>query len=130
VIEVAPTRPQEAAPTAPASGYTSLVITSPGHNGTIHSNTGAFEVGAEVRPALRAAQGDVMRARLDGIPLAQSYASANFRVTEADWRAAANPDNVEHTLQVAVVDGSGTVLIESAPIRFYAHRATVRRTTR
>jgi len=36
-------------------------------------------------------------------------------------------ENVEHTLQAAIIDSTGAVLIEAAPVKFFAHRATVRR---
>ena len=126
VIEVSPTQPTQAAPeaTAQRSSYTSLTITSPAHQDTVHTNTGEFDVGAEVTPGLQAAQGDVIRAKLDGNLLPRDYTSTIFRVTEAEWLSSADPDNVEHTLQLAVVDADGTSLIESAPIKFYALRAT------
>jgi hypothetical protein len=34
------------------------------------------------------------------------------------------------TLQAAIVDTAGNGLIESAPVKFFAHRATVRRSVR
>jgi len=39
--------------------------------------------------------------------------------------AASNIADGEHTLQAAIVDKAGAVLIESEPVRFYVHRATV-----
>jgi hypothetical protein len=129
VIEVPPTPSQQAPPTTAAQkpSYTSFTITSPANGDTIHTNTGAFDVGVAIAPALQADQGDVIRAMLDGNLLRRSYTSANFHVTEAVWQGAANPDNVEHTLQLAIFDATGAPVIESAPIRFYAHRATAAR---
>ena len=62
--------------------------------------------------------------------MTHGFSSVKFGVTEADWQRAASPDNVEHTLQLAIVDKTGAVLIESAPVKFYARRATVRREAR
>ena len=44
--------------------------------------------------------------------LARRFSSAKFGVTEADWQKSASPDNVEHTLQVVILDKTGAVLIE------------------
>lgn len=123
VMQVPPTPQQQAAPAAPAPAYGSLLIVSPANQDTIRTNTGAFDVRVQVQPALRSAQGDVIRVMLDGTLLPQTYASADFRIRESDWALAANPNNVEHTLQVAIASASGAVLIRSAPVSFYAHRA-------
>jgi len=121
VIQVPSTPPQQAAPAAPAPVYSSLAIVSPANQDAIRSNTGAFDVRVQVQPALRS--GDVIRVKLDGTLLPQSFSSADFRVTDSDWARAANPNNVEHTLRVAIASASGAVLIESAPISFFAQRA-------
>ncbi len=122
VIQTTPV-PQQATPTATAPYYTALAISSPENEGTIHSNTGAFDVSVQLQPALQSARGDRIIVRLDGRPLKRRFSSVRFGVTEADWQNSANPDNVEHTLQAVVVDKGGAVLIESAPVKFYAHRA-------
>ena len=120
--------PQPPAPAAAAlSYYTGLAITVPANEGTIHSNTGSFDVRMQIAPALRSSAGDRLRIKLDGNLLTSRYHSARLHVTSADWNAAANPDDVAHTLQAAIVDRNGKVLLESAAVSFYAHRATVRR---
>lgn len=117
-------------PTAPAPSidnapppYRSLTIQSPADGSTIHTNTGEFSVSVNISPALRAGAGDRIRVTLDGNALPSSHQSAKFKVTAGDWQGAAE-DRVEHTLQVALVDKTGAVLLESAPASFYAHRAT------
>lgn len=120
--------PVPAATSAPASApaaapYKSLVFVSLGEGGTIHSNTGAFEFSVRLVPALRPT--DRLRIQLDGRELSGRYRSTNLRVSEADWRSAARNDNVQHTLQVGVVDDQGNVLIVSGAINFFAQRATV-----
>ena len=123
VIQTTPV-PQQATPAAAATpNYTALSISSPENGGTIDTNTGAFDVSVQLQPALRSASGDRIMVRLDGRPLKRRFSSVKFGVTEADWQSAANADNVEHTLQAVVVDKGGAVLIESAPVKFYAHRA-------
>jgi len=123
VIQTTPA-PRQPAPAAGAAPYyTALAISSPENGGTIHSNTGAFDVSVQLQPALRTSRGDRIEARLDGRALARRFSSARFGVTEADWQKSASPDNVEHTLQVVILDKTGAVLIESAPVKFFAHRA-------
>jgi hypothetical protein len=124
VIQTPPLPNQQPAPATTAPYYTALAISSPENGGTIHSNTGAFDVSVQLQPALRTARGDRIEARLDGRALARRFNSAKFGITEADWQKSASPDNVEHTLQVVILDKAGAVLIESAPVRFFAHRAT------
>lgn len=124
VIQTTPLPKQQPAPAAAAPYYTALAISSPENGGSIHSNTGAFDVSVRLQPALRSTRGDRIEARLDGRPLARRFGSARFGVTEADWQKSASPDNVEHTLQVVVLDKAGAVLIESTPVKFFAHRAT------
>jgi hypothetical protein len=128
VYQGSPANPQRAQSTAPAP-YTGLVISAPAKGGTIHSNTGEFSVTLKATPALRAGAGDRLRLKLDGKLLAARYQKSPARVTSAAWQSAA-AENVEHTLQAAIVDKTDNVLIESAPVSFYAHRATVRRQAR
>ena len=130
VIQTDPVRPQQPAPAAPAPYYTALAISSPENGGTIHSNTGAFDVGVRLEPALRTSRGDRITAKLDGRMLTRSFGSAKLGITDADWQAAASSGDGEHTLQLAIVDKTGAVLIESAPVKFFARRATVHREAR
>ncbi len=123
-----PPQSQQPAPVATAAYYANLAIAAPANGDTIHSNTGAFDVRVQPSPALRTAKGDRIRVKLDGNLLASSYRSGRIGLTATDWQAAA--DNVEHTLQAAIVDSAGAVLIESAPVKFFAHRATARRSVR
>jgi hypothetical protein len=111
------------APQQSALGYSQLAIASPADQGTVHTNTGAFDLKVALRPALNA--GDVFVVTLDGTALAGRYTSADIAITEQDFQSAA-ADNVLHQLQVAVVDSGGNVLIAAGAISFYVHRATVR----
>ena len=126
VIQTAPVPTMPAPPVTNAPPpYRSLTIQSPADGGTIHTNTGEFSVSVYLSPALRAGAGDRIRVKLDGHALPSSYRSAKIKVTPADWQGAAE-DNVEHTLQVAVIDKTGAMLLESAPANFYAHHASSR----
>lgn len=122
VIQVDPLPKQQPA-AAPAQYYTALAISSPANGGTVHANTGAFDVSVRLVPALRTARGDRIKAKLDGRLLARSFSSAKIDITEADWQNNANPDNTEHTLQVVVLDKSGAALMESPTVKFFVRRS-------
>ena len=106
----------------PASpGYTAVTILSPQDQGTVHSNTGEFQVSLALTPAL---QGDnAISISLDGTTLPTQRYSLQFDITSDEWQSTAT-DNVLHQLQVAVVDNSGNTLITADPVRFYVHRAS------
>lgn len=117
------------APAAAAPAYTSLAISSLENEGTVHTNTGEFQIAVRSVPALRAAAGDRIRITIDGNALPRKYSSGAVHVRAEEWQAAATQD-AQHRLQVAIVDAGGTTLIESRPITFYAHRATARKRAR
>lgn len=115
-----PARQESAA--APVS-YSQLIIVSPGNEGTIHTNTGDFDVQLRVEPPLDTQGGDTVIVKLDGKPLPQSYSNATFHIGASDWSEAFT-ESVEHSMQVAITNRAGGVLIESAPVKFYMHHAT------
>jgi len=115
--------PVPRAPAAVAPPYQSLSISQPANGGTVHSNTGQFPVQLSVQPALRADRGDVIVVSLDNYALPASRRTGKFEISAAEWQTAA-VDNVEHQLQVSVVDDGGKVLITSEAVRFYVHRAS------
>jgi hypothetical protein len=128
VIDVGPS----VAPTgsaAPVASYQSLAIAVPADGATIHSNTGEFAVRVRAKPSLQASQGDGIRIKLDGNLLPRTYSSSSFRITATDWQGAATSDT-QHTLQAAIVNSGGAVILESAPVNFYVHRATVNKAKR
>jgi len=129
VVQSPPLPKQAPAPAAAPAPYTSLAIASLDNEGTIHTNTGEFDIRAKSVPALRSAAGDRIRVKLDGNLLPTTYASRWVKISADAWQAAAG-ENTQHTLQIAIVDSTGATLIESAPVTFYAHRATVRRRAR
>lgn len=124
-MPAAPAAPQSA---APAFAYRSLVVTAPEARGTIHSNTGAFDVRAQLAPALRT--NDRIVVSLDGELLKTQFRSANLRISERDWNASASSADSLHTIELAVVDANGNVLASSAPVSFYVQRATVEKERR
>lgn len=123
VISMPAVAPAPAPTTQAAPAYRNLVILTPEAQGSIHSNTGAFDVKARLSPTLRS--GDRILVSLDGTLLKTRFRSPNLRITDADWRATTNDDSAAHSLQLIVVDAKGAPLIESASVDFYMQRATV-----
>jgi len=120
--------PQADVPAALAATPYSLVsIVSPANGSTLWTNTGAFDLQVQARPALQTSRGDAFRVRIDGKVLARSFAGPAISISESDWARAEATDNVLHSLQVSIVDQGGTVLMESAPIQFYLRRHTLKR---
>lgn len=95
--------------------YTSLVITQPAAEETIHDNTGTMAVELALSPALQIEQGHRIKLLLDGTAMPVT-GTTSLTLTEIDRGA--------HTLQAAVEDQSGAVLIVSEPVSFYMWRAS------
>ncbi|HTS55522.1 MAG TPA: DUF4124 domain-containing protein [Burkholderiales bacterium] len=120
--------PAQQAPTQPsASAYTSFTIVSPEDGGTIHTNTGQFQVSVALSPALQGGNG--ISVSLDGTQLPTLRYSLEFDVTQEEWESAAAA-NVQHVLQASVLDRSGNTLIAATPVQFYVHRAFIRQQQR
>jgi len=112
-------------PPATAPAYAGLQIMQPEDDGTVHSNTGQFSIALTLEPPLQRERGDAIAVRLDGTVLAVKRTTLQFDVTADEWQMAAR-DQVEHTVEVAVVDRSGNALLVAAPVRFTMHRASRR----
>jgi hypothetical protein len=117
-----PTPAQQQPVSQPANpGYTSVVILSPQAQGTVHSNSGEFQISLALTPALQS--GNAISISLDGTTLPTLRNSLQFDITSDEWQSAAK-ENVLHELKVAVLDDSGNTLITANPVRFYVHRAS------
>jgi hypothetical protein len=124
VVNQQPVAQPQASPQPAAPAYAQLAIVAPAEQGTVHSNTGAFNVAVSVAPALN--PGDNFVVTLDGTALPGRYTVGNIALTEKDFESAA-ADTAQHRLEVAVVDSGGKVLIAANPVSFYVKRSTVRR---
>jgi hypothetical protein len=123
VIQTAPVDPATLQPPPPPGPpYSSLAILSPVNGGTVHTNTGAMRVQVQSQPALR--NGDRFQLSLDGNLLPAARRGTDLRIRPTDWRADAT-DQTAHTLELAIVDRNGNLLMQAPPVQFYAHRATV-----
>jgi hypothetical protein len=107
-----------------ASAYTAFTILSPENGGTIHTNTGQFNVNLALTPSLQG--GNAISVSLDGTQLSTLRYSLQFDITQEEWESAAAAD-VQHLLQASVMDRAGNTLIAATPVQFYAHRAFIKR---
>ena len=123
---VTPTQQQPAVQVA-APAYTAFSILQPADQGTVHTNTGEFDVSLALIPDLQ--DGNAVRMSLDGTPLPTLRTSLQFVITPDEWESAA-ADSREHTLTATIVDESGNQLITAPTVQFYAQRATVQRRQR
>ena len=124
-ISDAPMPSVQPAPPAGAFAYSQVSIVSPGAGGTVHSNTGEFTINVSVNPELNSDRGDRFLVRLDGNTLPRRYATPTIDVTTDDLGTVGLADNIEHRLEVSIVDSGGTVLIAATPVNFYLRRAIV-----
>lgn len=104
-----------AALSAGAAGYQSLAIVSPADQATIHDDNGRISINAAVSPPLREDVGDRFVFIIDGVPMLPSR-NDTFSVEQMD--------RGRHTLQVEVVDVTGSALISSAPTTVYMWEAS------
>lgn len=116
--------PQTEVPAAAPVSYSQLMVIDPADGGTLWTNTGDFDMQVQARPALQTQRGDAFRVKIDGKALAPAFSGTAISISAADWARAEAADNVLHSLQVAIVDQSGVMLIESAPVKFYLRRHT------
>lgn len=115
-----PARRAVAAPATPTRDagtgqfkYERLEVASPAAEETLWNIEGVLNVTLNLRPGLQA--GHRLRVYFDGNP--QMVADTSFQLQEV-WRGA-------HNLQAEVVDGTGKLMIRSAPNRFYVQQNTV-----
>ena len=128
-ISDAPMPAPSAQPPAPAPAYSELSIVSPGPGGTLHTNTGEFDVKVNLSPALNSERGDRFVVKLDGTALPGRYTSPTIEITSQDFAAAAG-ETAQHQLDISVVDRNGKVLIAASPLTFYIQGASVQRRSR
>ena len=109
--------PADAAHSSVATEYQHVSIASPTQEETLRDNTGAVPVTVVTEPELNSAAGHRFRYYLDG--------QAQGRLTESGRIIFENLDRGEHTVQAAIVDGSGRELIRSGSVKFFLHRQSV-----
>ncbi len=101
----------EAPPEEAFKPYTELALASPGEDQAVRANNGNISLLARVSPAL---QGDhALRFYLDGAPVA---------TVNGIQAALTAVDRGTHSARVAIVDGSGATIKESAPVTFHLLR--------
>ncbi len=104
--------------TKAATNYTRLVIAQPASGSALNDASGTIAGRLELVPALNAAAGHKLEIAVDGKAASQSQ-GLEFKLE--------NVDRGEHQLTARVVDSSGKVLKESAPVKIQLHRPSVAR---
>jgi hypothetical protein len=97
--------------------YTELSIVSPTSDQAVRANDGNITVSLSLQPALKTGHAVVLN--IDGEDGEQIKSGGSLTV------ALSNLSRGRHTLQAAVVDASGEVLIQSGPVSFNVLRVAV-----
>ncbi len=109
--------PAEAAPAQPERPfrYESLSVAAPGAEETLWNIEGILNVSLSLSPALQ--PGHRVRVYFDGTP--QPATGTSFQLQEV-YRGT-------HNLQAEILDANGTLMIRSAPTRFYVQQTSILR---
>jgi len=99
------------------TGYEQVSIVTPAHDETLRDNTGNVAINVALKPALNKAAGHRLQYFLDGQTEGEPKISERTVIQGLDRGA--------HTVEVAIVDGSGKELLRSAANRVYLHRQSV-----
>lgn len=100
-----------------SSNYEEISIISPTQDETLRNNPGKVNVSVALKPALNKAAGHRIQFFLDG--------QTDGEPTTSEQTAFQELDRGTHTVEAAVVDGSGKELLRSSANRFYLHRQSV-----
>jgi len=94
--------------------YTSLRITSPGANETIHSSPGLLSISLALTPGLNLKAGDGLNIMVDGYVLIKNSSQLNARIPDINRGS--------HRLQALVTSKQGVTLIKSNEVQFFMRR--------
>ncbi len=110
-----PDQSVDGAKKAPAkAAYAHFSIAQPADNATIRSNTGTVQVHLSLKPNLH--PGDHIALKVDGQPQ-----GGDITTTQVTFQ---NLNRGTHTVQAQVVNAQGDVVISTAVVTFYLHRAS------
>lgn len=97
--------------------YEQITIISPTQDETLRNNAGNVNVSMALSPGLNKAAGHRIQFFLDGQTYGEPGMSENIVFQQMDRGT--------HTVEAAVVDGSGKELLRSSANRFYLHRESI-----
>jgi Domain of unknown function (DUF4124) len=109
--------PASKSPDDDVTSYEQVSIITPTNDETMRDNTGNVAVSVAVKPALDKSAGHRIQFFLDGQTEGEPKIS--------DRTVFQGLDRGAHTVEAAVVDGSGKELLRSPATRFYLHRQSV-----
>jgi hypothetical protein len=97
--------------------YTSLTITSPGSNETIHSNPGIVNIMLRLTPELNIKAGDRVNILVDNYVLLRQTSQLSVKIPDINRGT--------HTVQAVVTNKQGATLIKSDEVQFFMQRQSV-----
>ncbi len=116
----------ESGKAAAATGYRSLSIAHPEHNGSVIAPSAVFEVRLALEPDLLLGEGHAFAISLNGKPVAQRFTASEFTIPAEFWGDTLPPPNQRFQLTAKVVDRAGATLKEATPVVFTLRYAAVR----
>ena len=97
--------------------YSSLVITSPGNNETIHSNPGIVNITLQLTPPLNTKAGDRVNILVDNYVLLRQTSQLSVKIPDINRGT--------HTVQAVVTNKQGATLIKSDEVQFFMRRQSL-----
>ena len=119
-------RPAERQYPEAAAAYRSLAVVEPADGGSVAGDTSLLEVRLAVDPPLLLGEGHAFIVRIDGRPVDQRFTATEFVIPPGFWPDGFLPANRGVQLEVAVVDGSGHVVMRAPPVRFHSRPIIIR----
>jgi len=122
-VQAMPVAPRVDTPAAPPqdssvfNGYQAMVITQPENGAGLNNGAGDVDVSVSLVPPLRTDLGHGLTITMDGRPVLQNSARMNVALSDVD--------RGEHTLEAFVVNASGQVVFQSAPVKFSLQRTSL-----
>jgi hypothetical protein len=97
--------------------YTSLLITSPGANETIHSNPGLLSIKLALTPKLNIKAGDSVNIMVDGYVLIKNSSQLSAQIPDISRGS--------HRVQALVTNKQGVTLIKSRDVQIFMQRQSL-----
>lgn len=97
--------------------YTSLVITSPSANETIHSNPGIVSIKLQLTPDLNIKAGDRVNILVDNYVLLKNSSQLSIDIPDINRGS--------HHVQAVVTNKQGATLITSEDVQFFMQRQSI-----
>jgi len=112
-------------PETATAAYRSFAVVSPENDGSVVANTAFFEVRVAVDPALQLGERHAFTVSINGRSVNQRFTATEFTIPPEFWGDVLAQGSQSMQLDASIVDGSGQVLKQAAPVRFYPRYVTI-----